>query len=520
MVLDTPGRPLRAAELPDPTPGPGQVLLRVRTCGVCRTDLHLRDGELAAGHLPLVLGHQIVGEAIGGEAEAGSRLGVPWLGWTCGICRFCTGGRENLCLRARFTGRDLDGGFAALAVADARFCFPLPSADEYPDLQVAPLLCAGLIGHRALLLAGDAERIGLYGFGAAAHIVCQVAVHEGRRVFAFTRAGDEAGAAFARGLGAEWAGSSAERPPEQLDAAIIFAPAGALVPAALRAVGPGGTVVCAGIHMSDIPSFPYELLWGERVLRSVANLTRSDGEAFLAARAARPDPHACDALCAGGRRAGARRPARGQLRGSGGAGARVGSVAMPLIPMVIERTARGEREFDIYSRLLNERIIFLGSPVDDQVANLVVAQLLHLESEDPEKDISIYINSPGGSIYAGLAIYDTMQFIKPDVSTMCVGIAMSMGSLLLTGGAKGKRMALPNSRILIHQPSAGFEGQSTDIEIHALEILKTRKRIDEIYAQHTGQTEEQVHTDMERDRFFTSEQAVEYGLIDRVIEKH
>jgi ATP-dependent Clp protease protease subunit len=193
---------------------------------------------------------------------------------------------------------------------------------------------------------------------------------------------------------------------------------------------------------------------------------------------------------------------------------------MPLVPMVIERTARGEREFDIYSRLLNERIIFLGHPVDDMVANLVVAQLLHLESQDPEKDISIYINSPGGSIYAGLAIYDTMQFIKPDVSTMCVGIAMSMGSLLLTGGAKGKRMALPNSRILIHQPSAGFEGQSTDIEIHAQEILKTRKRIDEIYALHTGQAEEQVNRDMERDRFFSSAQAVEYGLIDRVIEQH
>ncbi|HEX7291364.1 MAG TPA: ATP-dependent Clp endopeptidase proteolytic subunit ClpP [Conexibacter sp.] len=193
---------------------------------------------------------------------------------------------------------------------------------------------------------------------------------------------------------------------------------------------------------------------------------------------------------------------------------------MPLIPMVIERTARGEREFDIYSRLLNERIVFLGQPVDDQIANLVVAQLLHLESQDPDKDISLYINSPGGSIYAGLAIYDTMQFIKPDVSTMCVGIAMSMGSLLLTGGARGKRMALPNSRILIHQPSAGFEGQSTDIEIHAREILRTRKRIDEIYAHHTGQSEEQVHTDMERDRFLTAQQSVEYGLIDRVIEHH
>jgi len=281
MVLDAPGRPLRAAELPDPVPGPGEVLLRVRACGVCRTDLHLRDGELEPGHLPLVLGHQIVGEAIGGDAPAGARLGVPWLAWTDGTCAYCRGGRENLCPNARFTGRDADGGFAQLAVADARFCLPLPPAADYGDLDVAPLLCGGLIGHRALRLAGDGERLGLYGFGAAAHIICQVAVHEGRRVFAFTRDGDDSGQAFARELGAEWAGASDEPPPEPLDAALIFAPAGALVPLALRAVAPGGSVVCAGIHMSDIPSFPYELLWGERVLRSVANLTRADATAFL-----------------------------------------------------------------------------------------------------------------------------------------------------------------------------------------------------------------------------------------------
>jgi alcohol dehydrogenase, propanol-preferring len=282
IVLDAPGRPLRAAELPDPVPGPGQVLLRVRACGVCRTDLHLRDGELDAGHLPLVLGHQIVGEAIGGAAQRGARLGVPWLGWTCGACRYCTSGRENLCPQARFTGRDVDGGFAELAVADARFCLPLPDEAVYPDLQLAPLLCGGLIGHRALRMAGEAQRIGLYGFGAAAHIVCQIAVHEGRDVLAFTREGDAAGQAFARSLGAAWAGASAEAPPVQLDAALIFAPLGALVPLALRAVAPGGTVVCAGIHMSDIPAFPYELLWGERSLRSVANLTRRDAAELLA----------------------------------------------------------------------------------------------------------------------------------------------------------------------------------------------------------------------------------------------
>lgn len=285
MVLDAPGTPLRAAELPDPSPRPGEVLLRVRACGICRTDLHLRDGELEPGHLPLVLGHQIVGEVLvpdaAGTHAAGARVGVPWLGWTCGECRYCRSGRENLCERARFTGRDVDGGYAELAVADARFCLPLPPEDVYPDLQVAPLLCGGLIGYRALRMAGDAERVGLYGFGAAAHLVCQVAIHQGCKVYAFTRPGDAAGQAFARELGAVWAGDSDEAPPEPLDAALIFAPAGELVPAALRALAPGGTVVCAGIHMSDIPSFPYEQLWHERSIRSVANLTREDGRLFL-----------------------------------------------------------------------------------------------------------------------------------------------------------------------------------------------------------------------------------------------
>jgi alcohol dehydrogenase, propanol-preferring len=285
MVLDAPGEPLRAAELPRPVPGPGDVLLRVRACGICRTDLHLRDGELEPGHLPLVLGHQIVGEVLVADAAEthppGARVGVPWLGWTCGECRYCRGGRENLCERARFTGRDVDGGYAELAVADARFCFRLPPQLDYPDLQVAPLLCGGLIGHRALRMAADAERLGLYGFGASALIVCQVAVHQGRRVYAFTRPGDDAGQAFARELGAVWAGASGDRPPEPLDAAIVFAPAGPLVPAALKVLAPGGTVVCAGIHMSDIPSFPYEDLWRERSIRSVANLTREDGASFL-----------------------------------------------------------------------------------------------------------------------------------------------------------------------------------------------------------------------------------------------
>jgi alcohol dehydrogenase, propanol-preferring len=274
MVLDEPGRRLREAELPDPEPQPGQVLLRVRACGVCRTDLHVLDGELPDPKLPLVLGHQIVGV----DAD-GRRLGVPWLGWTDGDCRYCTTGRENLCDRARFTGYQLDGGYAQLAVADERYCLPIPR--EYGDEDAAPLLCAGLIGYRSLRMAGDAERLGLYGFGASAHIVAQVARHQGRRVFAFTKPGDVEGQAFARSLGAEWAGGSDERPPDELDAAILFAPAGELVPTALAALAKGGAVVCAGIHMSDIPSFPYELLWGERQVRSVANLTRADGEEFL-----------------------------------------------------------------------------------------------------------------------------------------------------------------------------------------------------------------------------------------------
>jgi propanol-preferring alcohol dehydrogenase len=285
MVLERPGEPLRLADVPVPEPGPDQVRLAVAACGVCRTDLHILDGELSEPKLPLVPGHQIVGtvDAVGEGAERfapGDRVGVPWLGWTCGECRYCRGGRENLCDRARFTGYDIDGGYAERAVADERFCFPLP--EGFPDDQAAPLLCAGLIGYRALRLVGDAERIGFYGFGASAHILCQVAVHQGRRVFAFTRAGDEEGQAFARELGAEWAGASGEAPPEQLDGAIVFAPVGALMTEALRASAKGARVISAGIHMSDIPSFPYDDLWGERVLGSVANLTRRDGEEFLA----------------------------------------------------------------------------------------------------------------------------------------------------------------------------------------------------------------------------------------------
>jgi propanol-preferring alcohol dehydrogenase len=279
MVLDEPGRPLRETELPDPDPGPGEVLVEVHACGVCRTDLHIRDGELPDPKLPLVLGHQIVGTVIEGDGE-GTRVGVPWLGWTDGDCRYCRSGQENLCEHARFTGYHVDGGYAEEAVADARYCFPLP--DGYSDVQAAPLLCAGLIGYRSLRFAGDAERLGLYGFGASAHIVAQVARHQGRRVFAFVRGGDEAAASLARELGAEWAGDSGGPAPEELDAAIIFAPVGALVPAALRAVRKGGIVVCAGIHMSEIPSFSYDLLWGERSVRSVANLTRRDGEELLA----------------------------------------------------------------------------------------------------------------------------------------------------------------------------------------------------------------------------------------------
>jgi alcohol dehydrogenase, propanol-preferring len=282
MVLDTPRAGLREAELPTPEPDRGELLLEVAACGVCRTDLHIVDGELTEPKLPLVPGHQIVARVSGGGERfaAGDRVGVPWLGWTDGTCRYCRSGRENLCDRARFTGYQRDGGYAQLAVADERFCFPIPSG--YPDLQAAPLLCAGLIGFRTLKLAGDGERLGIYGFGGAAHIICQVAVHQGWRVFAFTRAGDEETQRFARDLGAEWAGDALGPSPEELDAALIFAPAGELVPAALRAVAKGGTVVCGGIHMSDIPQMPYELLWGERTLRSVANLTRADGEEFLA----------------------------------------------------------------------------------------------------------------------------------------------------------------------------------------------------------------------------------------------
>jgi propanol-preferring alcohol dehydrogenase len=279
MVFTAPGAPLEARELPDPRPGPGELLLRVRACAVCRTDLHLVDGEVDVPDPPRVLGHQIAGEVLEG-GESGARVGVPWLGWTDGTCRYCATGRENLCEAAEFTGRDRDGGYAELAVADARFCFPLP--DEFGDLEAAPLLCAGLIGFRALRLAGDPERLGIYGFGAAAHIVAQVARFEGRRVFAFTRPGDAAGQDFARELGVEWAGGSDDAPPEPLDAALIFAPVGELVPVALRAIAPGGTVVCGGIHMSDLPSFPYELLWHERTVRSVANLTRRDGQELLA----------------------------------------------------------------------------------------------------------------------------------------------------------------------------------------------------------------------------------------------
>ena len=284
MVLEKAGGPLTLERLVLREPGLMEVRLRVRACGVCRTDLHIVDGELPATRSRLVPGHQIVGtvESAGKDAcfSAGDRVGVPWLGWTCGECIYCTTNRENLCDNARFTGYHIDGGFAEMAIADARFCFPIPPA--YPDLQAAPLLCAGLIGFRALRLAGDARRIGFYGFGSAAHILTQVAVYEGREVYAFTRPGDDAGQRFARELGAVWAGDSGSAPPMLLDAALIFAPVGALVPAALRAVAKGGVVVCAGIHMSDIPAFPYAILWGERVIRSVANLTRRDGEEFLA----------------------------------------------------------------------------------------------------------------------------------------------------------------------------------------------------------------------------------------------
>jgi propanol-preferring alcohol dehydrogenase len=285
MVLDAAKTPLRVADLPIPEPAADQVLLRVRACAVCRTDLHVLDGELPNPKLPLVLGHQIVGTVarVGGGVERfapGDRVGVPWLGWTDGECRYCRAGRENLCDRARFTGYTLDGGYAEYTVADHRFCFLIPSG--CPDLQAAPLLCGGLIGYRALRMTGEAPRLGLYGFGSAAHMIIQVARWQGRRVFAFTSPGDAATQQFARDLGAEWAGGSPDTPPEPLDAAIIFAPVGALVPVALRALAKGGTVVCAGIHMSDIPAFPYDILWEERVVRSVANLTRQDALEFLA----------------------------------------------------------------------------------------------------------------------------------------------------------------------------------------------------------------------------------------------
>ncbi|MFY2556161.1 zinc-dependent alcohol dehydrogenase family protein [Corallococcus terminator] len=284
MVLHAPGQPLRAETWPIPRPGPQEVLLRVHACAVCRTDLHLVDGELPRPKLPLIPGHEIVATVVevGADVlglEEGTRVGVPWLGWTCGQCRFCVSGRENLCDFARFTGYQVDGGYAEYAVAHHRFCFPLPA--NYSDVHAAPLMCAGLIGFRSLRLSGEGERLGLYGFGAAAHVLIQVARHRKRRVFAFTRPGDEEGQRFARELGAVWAGGSDALPPEPLDAAILFAPVGALVPAALRAVDKGGVVVCGGIHMSDVPSFPYSLLWEERVVRSVANLTRSDAMDFL-----------------------------------------------------------------------------------------------------------------------------------------------------------------------------------------------------------------------------------------------
>ena len=284
MVLDRPRTPLRPVELPDPEPGAHQVLIAVRACGVCRTDLHVADGELPNAKLPLIPGHEIVGTiaATGRDVQRfqpGNRVGVPWLGWTDGTCPYCRSGRENLCDRARFTGYTIDGGYAELAVADARYVFSIP--ERYSDIEAAPLLCAGLIGYRSLVAAGDGRRLGIYGFGAAAHIVAQIARHQGREVYAFTRPGDEPGQQFAREIGARWAGGSDQRSPEPLDAAILFAPVGALVPQALESVVKGGAVVCAGIHMSDIPAFAYDLLWGERVVRSVANLTRQDGTEFF-----------------------------------------------------------------------------------------------------------------------------------------------------------------------------------------------------------------------------------------------
>lgn len=285
MVLERPGEPLRLMEVPIPEPGTGQIRVKVRACGVCRTDLHIVDGELPDPRLPLIPGHEIVGvvDKLGEGVDGfgvGDRVGIPWLGWTDGTCPYCRSGRENLCDNARFTGYTLNGGYAEYTVADHRYCFPIPA--DYPDAQAAPLLCAGLIGYRSYRMAEDARKLGLYGFGASAHIIAQVAIYEGRAVYAFTRPGDISGQEFARSLGAVWAGGSDESPPEKLDAAIIFAPVGALVPRALRETVKGGKVVCAGIHMSDIPSFPYSILWEERSVRSVANLTRRDGEDLLA----------------------------------------------------------------------------------------------------------------------------------------------------------------------------------------------------------------------------------------------
>lgn len=319
MLLEKPGLPLREATLPRPVPAAGQVLVAVKACGVCRTDLHVADGELPDPLLPLILGHEIVGRVVecgprAGRFQPGARVGIPWLGWTCDECASCRSGRENLCDRARFTGYQLHGGYAEYTVADERYCFPIP--ERFDDVEAAPLLCAGLIGYRALVAAGDARRLGLYGFGAAAHLVAQVARHQGRRIFAFTRPSDETAQAFALELGAEWAGSSDDSPREPLDAAIIFAPVGALVPAALKAVARGGTVVCAGIHMSPIPSFPYQLLWGERVVRSVANLTRRDGEEFFDLLKEMPLRTTTEAMPLGKANEALERLRRGRLRGA------------------------------------------------------------------------------------------------------------------------------------------------------------------------------------------------------------
>jgi propanol-preferring alcohol dehydrogenase len=319
MVLDQPGQPLHLRELARPEPGPDDILLKVCACGVCRTDLHVVDGELPEPKQPIIPGHEIVGTIVetGRAVErfrAGDRIGIPWLGWTCGICDYCRSGRENLCGRARFTGYQIDGGYAEFALADQRYCFPIHGT--YSDVEAAPLLCAGLIGYRALRMAGDAKRLGIYGFGAAAHIVAQVARAQGREVYAFTRAGDNAAQDFARDLGAVWAGSSDQPAPEPLDAALIFAPVGALVPAALRATAKGGTVVCAGIHMSDIPAFPYRILWEERVLRSVANLTRRDAEEFLALAPKVPVKTETEVFALSEANEALRRLRQGELRGA------------------------------------------------------------------------------------------------------------------------------------------------------------------------------------------------------------